>query len=510
MQLVYLLLPINVGMLVLVCESAHRRAYLARSSGIALRVLLSVVNRSYASTGGKSLSPQLGRGSESLNQGLVHLSHETRIQELVDGVLLAGLLEKLQVVVNVSHGVGSNGTGGSGTRSSDAGEAGISAPKQTIHGGLQVGEGEGQNAAQNASLWRRRSSSPGHAVRSTISSKEGLVGKRRTDDGEFKSVANVGDGPLNGLKKDLHALLLVLFVLLGSRRKLLPRLVGFASRRVHVNDVLSFGANGLVEQGGDEERAKILRVLHRSIPILHDEMGGVLEMGQIQTSGINAEEKMRNGTVTGQGAEIVPPLGQFLGLILLLRHQLDRIERCGIGNNGLASLDDIAILKSNANGATILNEDLINASIELELATELLQTTLKSLAELGGTTNWNRKGCRLLEEALENVKDMCRHGALGGETTEDAHAIDEVANKRHGDNFINRLGQIVEGQGQVGEDVGVLSNEGESTSRRGEETSVLAEIQKCNSRCGSTESLETITKGIPLLRTTFVRRATDE
>ena len=128
MQLVYLLLPINVGMLVLVCESAHRRAYLARSSGIALRVLLGVVNRSHASTGGKSLSPQLGRGSESLNQGLVHLSHETRIQELVDGVLLTCLLEKLQVVVNVSHGVGSNGAGGSGTRSSDAGEAGISAP----------------------------------------------------------------------------------------------------------------------------------------------------------------------------------------------------------------------------------------------------------------------------------------------------------------------------------------------------------------------------------------------
>ena len=143
-------------------------------------------------------------------------------------------------------------------------------------------------------------------------------------------------------------------------------------------------------------------------------------------------------------------------------------------------------------------------SIELELATELLQTTLKSLAELGGTTNWNRKGCRLLKEALENVKDMCRHGALGGETAEDAHAIDEVANKRDSDNFINRLGQIVEGQGQVGEDIGVLGNEGESTSSCGQKASVLAEVQKSNGRCGSAESLETITKGIPLLRATFV------
>ena len=208
--------------------------------------------------------------------------------------------------------------------------------------------------------------------------------------------------------------------------------------------------------------------------------------------------------MAGQGAEIVPPLGQFLGLPLLLGHQLDSIERRGIRNNGLASFDDIAILESNTNGAIILNENLINVSIELELATELLQTTLKSLAELGGTTNWNRKGCRLLKEALENVKDMCRHGALGGETAEDAHAIDEVANKRDSDNFINRLGQIVEGQGQVGEDIGVLGNEGESTSSCGEKTSVLAEVQKSNGRCGSAESLETISKGIPLLRATFV------
>ena len=95
---------------------------------------------------------------------------------------------------------------------------------------------------------------------------------------------------------------------------------------------------------------------------------------------------------------------------------------------------------------------------------------------------------------------MSSHRSLGRETAEDAHAIDEVANKGDGDNFINRLGQIVEGQGQVGEDIGVLGNEGESTSRRGEETSVLAEVQKGNSRCGSTESLETVTKGIPLLR----------
>mmetsp|Transcript_3883 Transcript_3883/g.10998 ORF Transcript_3883/g.10998 Transcript_3883/m.10998 type:complete len:593 (+) Transcript_3883:350-2128(+) len=403
------------------------------------------------------------------------------------------------MVVNVSHGVGGNGTGGSGTRSSDAGEAGISASKQTINRGFQVGEGEGQNAAQNTSLWRRRSGSPGHAVRSAISSEEGLVGERRTDDCEFKSVANIGDGLLDGLEKDLHALLLVLFVLLGSRRELLPRLVGLTSGGVHVNNVLSFGANGLVEQGGDEERAKILRVLHRSIPILHDKVGRVLEVGQIQTSGINTEEQMRNGTVTRQGAEIVPPLGQFLGLPLLLGHQLDSIERCGIGNDGLASRDDIAIFKSNANGTAILDEDLVNVSIELKLATELLQTTLKSLAELGGTTDWNGKGGRLLEKTLKDVKNMCRHGALGGETAEDAHAIDEVANKGDGDNFIHRLGQIIEGQGQIGEDVGVLDNEWESTSRRGEETSVLTKVQKSNGRGGSTESLETITKGVPLL-----------
>jgi len=66
-----------------------------------------------------------------------------------------------------------------------------------------------------------------------------------------------------------------------------------------------------------------------------------------------------------------------------------------------------------------------------------------------------------------------RHGTLGRETAENAHAINEVTNKWNGDNFIHRLGQIIEGQGQIGKDVGVLGYEGESSSRSGQETSIL-------------------------------------
>jgi len=121
-------------------------------------------------------------------------------------------------------------------------------------------------------------------------------------------------------------------------------------------------------------------------------MSGIVEVGKIQASGINTKEKMRNGAVAGEGAKIVPPLGQFLGLAFLLGHEFDSVEGSGIGNDGLASLDNIAILQSNTNGTAILNEDLINVSIELKLATELLQTTLKGLSKLGGATDGNGKG----------------------------------------------------------------------------------------------------------------------
>ena len=94
---------------------------------------------------------------------------------------------------------------------------------------------------------------------------------------------------------------------------------------------------------------------------------------------------------------------------------------------------------------------------------------------------------------------MRRHGTLGRETAENAHAINEIANKWNGDNFIDRLGQVVKGQGQIGKDIGILGDEGESASRGGQETSILTKIEKCHSGGGSAKSLETITKGIPLL-----------
>ena len=95
---------------------------------------------------------------------------------------------------------------------------------------------------------------------------------------------------------------------------------------------------------------------------------------------------------------------------------------------------------------------------------------------------------------------MRRHGTFGGETAENAHAINEIANKWNGDNFVDRLGQVVEGQGQIGKDIGVLGHEGESTRRSRQETSILAEVEKSHGGGGSTKSLEAITKSIPLLQ----------
>lgn len=44
---------------------------------------------------------------------------------------------------------------------------------------------------------------------------------------------------------------------------------------------------------------------------------------------------------------------------------------------------------------------------------------------------------------------------LGGESAEDAHGVDEVAQERHSDDLVDGLVQRIERQGQVQEDVRV-------------------------------------------------------
>lgn len=55
---------------------------------------------------------------------------------------------------------------------------------------------------------------------------------------------------------------------------------------------------------------------------------------------------------------------------------------------------------------------------------------------------------------------MCRHGSLGRESTKDAHGIDEIAQKRNGDNLIDGLVEGIKGKGQIGKNVRMGENKG--------------------------------------------------
>mmetsp|Transcript_42904 Transcript_42904/g.130563 ORF Transcript_42904/g.130563 Transcript_42904/m.130563 type:complete len:480 (+) Transcript_42904:356-1795(+) len=227
-------------------------------------------------------------------------------------------------------------------------------------------------------------------------------------------------------------------------------------------------------------------------------MGGILDVGQIQPLGVDSEEQVRNGAVTGETPELVAPLGQILRLLLLLGHHLDGVERSRVGYDGLPGLDDLAVLESDAGGPAVLDDDLVDVSVHLKLTAELLESALERLPELGGAADGDREGGRLLEESLENVQNVGRHGSLGGEAAENAHEIDEVADEGDGDDFVDGLGEIVEGEGKVGEDVGVLDDEGEGSGGGGEESGVLSEVEEGDGRGGAAEGLETVTEGIPL------------
>merc|ERR1712051_522617 len=156
-----------------------------------------MVNRSNSCPSSKAFRSQFSTRRESLHQWLVNFSHKSGIQKFVHGVLLASFLKELNMVVNMSHGVGSNSTRGSSRRCTDTREARVTASKQPIHGCFQVGKGKRQNLAQETSLGSGRTSSPCHTVGTAISSQKRLVGQRTSNDGEFESVANIGDASLN-------------------------------------------------------------------------------------------------------------------------------------------------------------------------------------------------------------------------------------------------------------------------------------------------------------------------
>jgi len=233
-----------------------------------VRIGRRVIHGSDSRPADEAIRPQLCAGSESLHQGLVDLAQHPRVQELVHGIPFAGLRQQLQVVVYVRHGVRGDGPAGRRARRADPGEARVAAPQQAVHGGLEVGERERQDLPEEAGLGRGRPRRPRHPVRAAVPAKEGLVREGRSDDAELQPLTHVGDAALDGAEEDLDALVFVGLVLFGAGFELLPRLVGLAARGVNVDDVLARGAEGFVEDGGYEERAEVLGVLERSVPVL--------------------------------------------------------------------------------------------------------------------------------------------------------------------------------------------------------------------------------------------------
>mmetsp|Transcript_3277 Transcript_3277/g.7389 ORF Transcript_3277/g.7389 Transcript_3277/m.7389 type:complete len:478 (+) Transcript_3277:832-2265(+) len=207
---------------------------------------------------------------------------------------------------------------------------------------------------------------------------------------------------------------------------------------------------------------------------------------------------MRNGPVPRKLANLISPISQFLWLVLLLRHEFYGIKRRGVADYSLAGLDHISILETHSHRSSVLDENLVDVGIQLQLSAILLQTPLKSISQLARPSDRNGEGRRLLEEAFQNVEQMCRHGSLGGEPAEDAHGIDKVPQKRHGHEFIHRLAQIIKRQRQIGKDIRILQHKRQTPRRGGQKPRILPEIQQRHRLRRSSQGTKPLPQGLPL------------
>jgi hypothetical protein len=167
-------------------------------------------------------------------------------------------------------------------------EARVAAAEEPIQRRLHVREGEGQHVPQQTGMRRRAARRPRHSVRAAIPPQEGLVRKGRADDVEEHALAHVGDRALHCLPQHLCSLALVSLVLGRLGVEGFPRFVRLAPGRVDVDHVGARGADGGVDEGGDEEGAKVLRVLQRAGPVLHDQVRAVpAQVGQVQALSVD-------------------------------------------------------------------------------------------------------------------------------------------------------------------------------------------------------------------------------
>mmetsp|Transcript_26907 Transcript_26907/g.60151 ORF Transcript_26907/g.60151 Transcript_26907/m.60151 type:complete len:226 (+) Transcript_26907:914-1591(+) len=208
---------------------------------------------------------------------------------------------------------------------------------------------------------------------------------------------------------------------------------------------------------------------------------------------------MQDGPVAGELAERVPPLLHALGQLLFGPKHLHRVEGRRVGDHGLLRLDHLAVLEAHAHGPAVLDHDLVHVGVGRELAAELLHAPDQRVGDLDGPAQRHGVRSPLLEEALEDVQHVRGHGALGGESAEDAHGVDEVAQEGVGDDLVHGLVQRVEGEGQVKEHVRVSERVRGGPRRGGEEPRVLPQVEQRHGHGGAPESLEPGPQIVPLL-----------
>ena len=132
-------------------------------------------------------------------------------------------------------------------------------------------------------------------------------------------------------------------------------------------------------------------------------MRRIINMTQIQSLRIDRQEQMRYSAMPRQLPQFLPPFCQSLRFALRLRHELDRIERRGIRHDRLLRLDDIAILHTHAHGTSVLHQNFVDVSIELEFTTVLFESALEGFAQRARAADGDRERRSLLEETLEDV-----------------------------------------------------------------------------------------------------------
>mmetsp|Transcript_12885 Transcript_12885/g.43655 ORF Transcript_12885/g.43655 Transcript_12885/m.43655 type:complete len:302 (-) Transcript_12885:316-1221(-) len=213
---------------------------------------------------------------------------------------------------------------------------------------------------------------------------------------------------------------------------------------------------------------------------------------------------MHDGAVPRERAHLRGPRGDGRrvragGLVRgALPEQPRRVEGREVGDDGLARAHLPAVAQAHASRAAPLAQDGLHVGVELQRAAVALEPAHEGIGDLAGAPQGHGEGSLVVEEALQDVEHVRRHGTLGREAAEDAHGVDEVAEKRHGHVLVHHLVQRVEEHVQVPEDVRVRRHVREGARGRREEARVLSEVEERDRLGGPGEGLEARAERVPL------------